>query len=132
MLGISLVCTTTKPVEGTHSALKRETMSTRLDLLSGFDEVDQYVKRQAIRQSKASNKEEYYVDCAIRNNQQLVNLIGKVSSKALTTIHKATLKVSLMSEDIKLAARANSCSAATVSATLCLVNMTLSKWVTGF
>ncbi|KAI7890364.1 uncharacterized protein EV154DRAFT_590289, partial [Mucor mucedo] len=33
-------CTTTQRIEGTHSALKRGTMSTRLALLSAFVEVD--------------------------------------------------------------------------------------------
>ncbi|KAG2191681.1 hypothetical protein INT47_005998 [Mucor saturninus] len=103
-------CTTSQRVEGIHSALKSGSTSTRLDLLSSFDEVDKYVNRQIIKQKMTGIKEGCYVDGMIRNNVQLAELVGKVSARALLTIQKSMLKARMMSNDKKRACMNNTCS----------------------
>ncbi|KAG2192281.1 hypothetical protein INT47_006914, partial [Mucor saturninus] len=84
-------------------------LTTRLDLLSAFNEVDHYVKNQIVKQNLARNREECYVDCMIRKNHQLTNLVGKVSARALLSIQKATVTARLMPEEKKLACYDNVC-----------------------
>lgn len=103
-------CTTTQRVEGSHSALKRGAMSSRVDLLVAFSEVDKYIKRQIVRQKTATVTEGCKVDGLIRKNLQLTNLIGMVSAKALFAIHKATLQIAIMSEEKKSACLNEVCS----------------------
>lgn len=87
-------------MEGSHAALKSSGyLTTRVSIESAFNVVDNYIKKQYLRQKVSCTEESIKVDAIIRQSNWMKDLVGQISAYALMQIHMVMLQLLEIPED---------------------------------